>query len=448
MSVLDLSNYPTLSRAGQRFLRQLQEHPHAPRLHNSSGNRLTSNDVATLRNFLREVTTSSVTPNPSWLNQFAGTCLEQVPFYRHYGLLPEAFEQLPTISRADLSRDITAFIPDHIEANELIMFSTSGTTGHPLIIPSLPLVAAKYLPFHLKALQRFGIIPQHGSNQVGIMLIGYQQRCFTYISVNPLLNESGLLKLNLHPDDWRSPADRQAFLDDLQAEFYSGDPLSLSRLAELPTQHCPRAILSTSMALLPGLRQQLEKRFNCPLLDIYSMNEAGPIAVYDPTCQGHVLLQHCLHVEILDPEGRLLTYGERGEITISGGFNNCLPLLRYRTGDYASMVLSGNNLVLNNLEGRPPVLFQHSAGHWLNNIEVTHALSSFALPQFALHQNRDKSLVLSLAQPCGTEPQLRAALHQLFGPTQLISICYKGEFSGKVVQYTSDLQIDKETDSP
>ncbi len=439
MSNLDLSNYPTLSSAGHSFLRQVLEHPHAPRLHNSSGNRLTSGDVAILRDFQREVTNSSVTPQPSWLDQYVRNCFEQVPFYRGYGLLPKSFTQLPTICRADLSRDITAFVPDHIDADKLIMFSTSGTTGHPLIVPSLPLVAAKYLPFHLKALQRFGIEAQAGSNQVGIMLIGYQQRCFTYISVTPLLNESGLLKLNLHPDDWRTPDDRQAFLDDLKAEFYSGDPLSLSHLAELPTRHQPRAILSTSMALLPGLRQQLENRFNCPLLDIYSMNEAGPIAVYDPTCQGHVLLQHCLHVEILDPQGSPLPAGERGEITISGGFNNCVPLLRYRTGDYASLVRNGNDLVLRDLEGRPPVLFQHSAGHWLNNIEVTHALSSFALPQFALHQQQDGSLVLSLPHHCGSEMQLSTALRQLFGPKQTVSINYQKDFSGKVVQYTSDL---------
>jgi len=35
------------------------------------------------------------------------------------------------------------------------------------------------------------------------------------------------------------------------------------------------------MTLLPGLRQRLERRFGCPVLDIYSMNEAGPVAVAD-----------------------------------------------------------------------------------------------------------------------------------------------------------------------
>src|SRR5262249_30239788 len=151
-----------------------------------------------------------------------------------------------------------------------------------------------------------------------------------YVSVNPLMNESGLAKINLHPDDWRNPDDRARYLDALAPEVYTGDPISFAELARLPLQTKPRAQISTSMTLVPGLRQQLEQRFNCPVLDVYSMNEAGPIAVADPTFGGHLLLQHCMYVEILDGQDKPLRPGERGEVTLTGGFNFCLPLLRYR----------------------------------------------------------------------------------------------------------------------
>ena len=58
------------------------------------------------------------------------------------------------------------------------------------------------------------------------------------------------------------------------------------------------------MTLLPGLREKLSAAFACPVLDLYSLNEAGPVAVFDPALDGHVLLQPRLYVEILDPAGR------------------------------------------------------------------------------------------------------------------------------------------------
>jgi phenylacetate-coenzyme A ligase PaaK-like adenylate-forming protein len=36
-----------------------------------------------------------------------------------------------------------------------------------------------------------------------------------------------------------------------------------------------------------------------------------------------------------------VTLGERGEVTPTGGFNFCLPLLRYRTGDYPRLLRRG-----------------------------------------------------------------------------------------------------------
>ena len=44
----------------------------------------------------------------------------------------------------------------------------------------------------------------------------------------------------------------------------------------------------------------------------------------------------------------------RGEITLTGGFNFCLPLLRYRTGDYGSLAMTTEGLVIQGLEGRRP----------------------------------------------------------------------------------------------
>lgn len=441
--ITNAERYPTLTEQGQGMLNFLREHPHAPIFRNESGNRLTAQEVKRIREFEREVELAEPgwRPGalPSWLREFTEHCFAEVPFYRRYGSPPANFADLPTISRADLSRDIATFVPDSTPIDRLINFRTSGTTGHPLLLPSHPVVAASYLAFHKRALKRFGIQLRHGRGQVGVVLVGFQRKCFTYVSVSPTMDESGLAKINLHPNDWHHPDDRGKYLDAMAAEIYTGDPIAFAELATLPLQTKPRAMLSTSMALLPAMRDRFEAHFGCPVLDLYSMNEAGPVAVADPKVGGHVLLQHRLYVEVVDGDGHPLPPGERGEVTLSGGFNFCLPLLRYRTGDFASLRFMGNEVVLDGLEGRPPVRFRTMRGEWLNNIEITHALQHFALTQFTLHQDSDGALLLRLRGTGHIAEQIRTVLLSLFGPGQRIAVEALDAFEGKIVQYTSCL---------
>lgn len=442
--ITDAERYPTLTEQGRKMLQFLKEHPHAPIYRNESGNRLTAEDIGRVKAFEREVLAASVGwpagSEPTWLDEFVDQCFADVPFYRRYGSRPKSFTEIPTVSRADLSRDIAQFVPDQAPIDRLINFKTSGTSGHPLLLASHPVVSASYLAFHKRALRRFGIELRFGAGQVGVVLAGYQRKCFTYVSVTPTMGESGLAKINLHPDDWRSPDDRAKHLDALAPEVYTGDPISFAELSCLPLQIKPRALISTSMTLLPGLKRQLEERFSCPVLDVYSMNEAGPVAVADETTGGHVLLQHRMYVEILGPEGQQLPPGTRGEVTLTGGFNFCLPLLRYRTGDYAALQLGPQEPVLVGLEGRPPVMFCTMAGEWINNIEVTHALKEFAIPQYTFHQKGDASLEMRLAKPHPPLEQIRRAMLELFGPGQKLDLELVEQFDGKTVQYTSDLE--------
>jgi phenylacetate-CoA ligase len=441
--ITDADRYPGLSERGRALLDFMRQHPQAPIYRNQSGHRLLPEEVTRVRELEREVLGAEIGGNagrpPDWLPEFVAGVFADVPHYRSLGSPPDDLRDLPSVTRADFSRDIARFVPDSVPLDRMINFRTSGTTGHPLLIASHPLVAASYLAFHKRALARFGVELRHGRGQVGVVLIGWQRKCFTYVSVTPAQDEAGLAKINLHPDDWRDPLDRAKYLDALATEVVAGDPISFAELAELPLASRPRALLSTSMALSEGLRRRLEQRFDCPVLDLYSMNEAGPIAVYDPAAGGHALLQNRLWVEILDPDGRSLPPGERGEVTLTGGFNFCLPLVRYRTGDFASLAVARGEPVLVGLEGRPPVRFRTASGEWINNIDVTHALAPFAIPQFALHQASSGALGLKLGRRTLERDAIVAAVRALFGDLP-VEVASDVDFDGKVVQYTCELE--------
>jgi phenylacetate-CoA ligase len=378
---------------------------------------------------------------PAWLNDFVTRTCGQVPYFNSYAWPADHFEDLPTTSRANLSTDITRFVPDSVSLERMMIFSTSGTTGHPLIVPSHPVVAGRYLAFHLRALKRAGVELTHGAGQVGVILLGFQRNCFTYISVNPSRGESGLAKINLHPSDWRHPDDRAAYLNAMAPEIYSGDPLSFAELLTLPITAKPRALLSVSMHLSEGLRQQLQDRFSCPVLDIYSLNEAGPVAVYDSQLDGYVLLQSMLYVEVLDDKGVPVKNAERGEITLTGGFNFCLPLLRYRTGDHARLDVNDNTVILRDLVGRRPVRYRLPSGAWINNIDITHALTELAIPRFGLHQHTDGQFTLKLTSRAMQHAKRAQTILQSLLGIPRVNI-EEIKVNDKIIQYTSDLDGD------
>ncbi len=439
--------FPTLSPQGLALWRWMRQHPQAPLFRNQSGPRLSAAAQQACR-WRQGLWRHAPLPPPGlpgqqpwWLGAWLARRWPHIPAWAALAPRPLHWGEMPTHQRADLSADLARHVwATHPRAAQepLICFSTSGTTGHPLKVPSLPSVAADYRAFHQRALAHFGIRLRAGAGQVGAVLAGFQQRCFTYASVNPLQGDCGVVKLNLAPHEWRHAGDRAAYLDALAPELISGDPVSLAELAELAVHHRPRALLSTSMALSQGLRQHLEARFACPLLDLYSMNEAGPIAVWRPTEQAWQPLQPGLFIEIVDDDGRPLPEGELGEITLTGGFNPLLPLLRYRTGDHARWVRRPSGWMLADLHGRSPVRFACTDGRWLNNIELTHLLQRHPLRRWAVHQAASGALRLRLDPlPATTTRQaIEQALQHLLGPWPLQTSALMAD--DKVRQYSRD----------
>jgi phenylacetate-CoA ligase len=216
----------------------------------------------------------------------------------------------------------------------------------------------------------------------------------------------------------------------------------MEQLAALPLQTRPKGILSSATLLLPELRDRLQRHFGCPVIDIYSMNETGPIAFAQPDSDAdeHQILPHNLFVEILDESGRAVPPGERGEIVVTGGVNPFLPLVRYRTGDFGALSFRDDMPRLVGIERRRPVVFRAADGAPVVSISVTVALFRVPLPFFSLHQARDGGLTFRTRCDASIEDEVRYALIGLFGavPLHIEQVPWEVAWSGKSIQYTRD----------
>ncbi|HSI85722.1 MAG: AMP-binding protein [Candidatus Methylacidiphilales bacterium] len=464
--------FPLLTPQGEELLKWMHEHENAPKYNHFCGDRLTAERMREVRGFEDDLRASESatddrrqqgTDLPGWVESYVEACRLDVPYYRR--VLPHgagvSFHDLPSFGRQELTREFWAFVPDSASLQDLIRYDSSGRTGHPIRIPGHPLHAAKYLPLLKRTLRKHGVVLEGEPGKVAILLACAQRRTVTTATIATYLNQAGFSKINLRAtdQDWREPGDVAAYINACRPEIITGDPLSFLALCDVPLAFRPKALVSTSMALSPAFRLQIEARVGAPVLNVYSMTETGPIGVevYSETGDfaGFEILSHDTYVEILDEEDNPCPPGVRGEITITGGRNPYLPLIRYRTGDWGTLDVSGKIPRITQMEGRAPTVFRDESGALVNNVDVTHVLRPFALPQYTLHQSRDGSLRMSRRDGIGTSmggtgvgsgsgaPNylIERALQGLFGRGTRIDIDTLPQDpseSGKVLQYTSD----------
>ncbi|RNB87868.1 phenylacetate--CoA ligase [Brevibacillus fluminis] len=89
------------------------------------------------------------------------------------------------------------------------------------------------------------------------------------------------------------------------------------------------------------MRKQLEEELDIKAVDIYGLSEVmGPgvsIECHEAQDGLHIAEDHFL-AEIIDPNtGEVLPYGEEGELVFTSLTKEAFPVIRYRTGDIASL---------------------------------------------------------------------------------------------------------------
>lgn len=415
VALTDEQRWPGLSAAGRRRLNALEQHRHAPDWCHRVGHRLT---------LAEQQAATEQLPLDDWLPEHLALARTLPAYRRHAGPL-DSLTDFPLIGREDLVDDIAAFVPPGSDLGRMLHGTSSGSTGAALVIPDDPDELAR--GFHwLRGL--VGSRWEPVDHRVALVQTVFQRQAFTYTSVIPGFDEALMARLNLHPAAWAGGgAQRDAYLQDTDPQVISGTPTSLEVLLEpgpVATLH-PLALISGAMTLTAPLRRALEAAYDCPVLDVYGLHETRPIAVSDDGGP-FVVAERRVHVEVL-----------AGEVVVTCGENQFLPLVRYRTGDYARLVTHRGRPALTDLEGREATVFVSAQGVAVPCVDLTQQLQAAGARGWSVNQDAEGRVAAVIAS--GDQDRVTETLSLLLGqPVQVTRVTTLAELGpGKPRRYSS-----------
>ena len=453
---------PLITEAGYRNLLRIAESAHAPKWNYVVGDRVVKDDLVAVDRLRENLETrrfpfAAKPPEP--ILEWVVAMREKVTAFRERigdGMdLVRDWTQIPTMSREDLAARMVDVLPVDADLSRLIVYDTSGTTGHAINIPYHPRTMAQNHAFLELALARHGVQPVFADDTTACFNVGGHQKTVVFPVVFSVWNQAGFAKINFHPADWSSPDAAQKFFDELQPLFVTGEPLGFAEMLRWGICTNPAAIVSTAVTLDPALAMRLRETYHCPVIDWFSLTETGPLAYSCTEGHGMHVMPHDVFIEIVDELGNLVEPGEVGEIVVTGGRNPYVPLLRYRTGDFAALDFSpcpcGDPMPrIVGFTGRGIVLFRSADGSVVNPVDIGREMRRFPFLQHTFLQRRDGSCEVRLRPAPNIAPNLDGigkVIADLFGdstPVELIvdPALHEKIERGKRFPYESELTID------
>ncbi len=356
----------------------------------------------------------------------------RVPYYRalfrRLGLReerfgnPEVLRAIPPLTRDAVLNNLEALTDSQIPRRKLMQITTGGTSGAQIRILSRPGTRAVEAAFAHDVWSRAGF--RTGARLAVLRGEAVQSprhpRTWRY---DPLRRELLLSSYHLAEENLALYIEKMAEYRIKYLHCYPSAVAVLGRfLASRGSGNRPflKAILTSSENIYPGQREFLETVFGCRCLDLYGQTEGAALAGECEEPGIYHLYPQYSFVEILDKAGnRVSEKGAEGEIVGTGFINDVMPLIRYRTGDWATAEGSGcpcggNYPTLKAIRGRrerETIIGKH--GNRIPLVAVnSHSSIYDRVKQYQFLQERPGELRLTVVRGRGYSEENTAAIRE------------------------------------
>lgn len=275
------------------------------------------------------------------LLQFAS---QYVPAYKHLQctverLSPfEALKAFPIVDKETVQQSFDEFVPD-IATGKYYETTTGGTGSNPLTIQWDNESQSREMAHIHRFMRQWGYsLRERKATFRGVEPPSLKPGVFWW--ANPVHNE--LRYSVFHMDRTNLPV----YVDRIirhRPSYLHGYPSAISILAghileEGLSSNLPpiKAVFLTSEACTDFQRERIETAFNARVASWYGHTER---LIFGGECEYSQTYHHPADygvLEIIDEAGNSCDdEGQRGELVGTGLYNYCMPLIRYRTDDYA-----------------------------------------------------------------------------------------------------------------
>ena len=269
-----------------------------------------------------------------------------VPFYRRRlrvvaglrrgGLTLDRWRRIPLLTRTDIQdagQDLVsrALPKDHGRGSD---YSTSGSTGQPVTFKRTSITglffAALNLRYHLwhgrdfsaKVAKISRLADPDGPGGSRNWVPGYVSGPTVQLDIRKTVSEQLAWLERVKPDYLLT------YSTNLRALFQRCGETGL-RIPSL------RGVANMGEVLEPDVRAMCREVWGLPIVDAYSAEEVGMIALQCPEHPHYHVQAESVLVEILDDEGQPCEAGEMGRVVVTDLHNFATPLMRYDIDDYA-----------------------------------------------------------------------------------------------------------------
>ncbi|HEX8769709.1 MAG TPA: hypothetical protein VF711_02945, partial [Acidimicrobiales bacterium] len=289
------------------------------------------------------------------LSRLVRHATETVPHYRDdpdcaavgakTPITAEDWRRLPVLSRPAVQgageRMRSASVPlDHLPTGEVV---TSGSTGRPVRALTTCVTAQMWLAITLRELLwhrrdlsgKFAAIRADPAGTIppgGRLLPSWDPNIANAYATGPC----ALLGID---NDIKTQAE---WLMEQDPHYILSYPSNLVALAEhLSSAGAKltnvREVLTYGETLSSDTRARCQQAWGVPVVDMYSAQEVGYIALQCPESEQYHVQSEVAYVEVVDDAGEPCRAGELGRIVITPLHNYATPFLRYDIGDFAQV---------------------------------------------------------------------------------------------------------------